>query len=163
MGLSNQHEGSCELLKNQQILVESALFKGLTPALIKVLAYLGERKLYTVNQLILTAGEPAEHAVIIIQGDARLELDSLVVSIHGPGSTLGGMAMFGRFNWLYSLRALQDVETLLIPRRKILPQLIAQPDGLAAIARELVNSVVEREKKLLQKPGDRGVVGVGMI
>jgi CRP-like cAMP-binding protein len=163
MDLSNQHEASCELQRNQQLLMDTALFKGLNPALVKVLAYLGERKLFPHNHLILTAGEPAEQTVIIVAGEAQLEIGARIIATQSVGATIGGMAMVGDFHWLYSLRARQDVEVLLIPRHKVLPQLMAQPEGLAALIRVLVKAVVEKDRQVLITTNGSNPLGLSMI
>jgi hypothetical protein len=48
-------------------------------------------------------------------------------------------------------------------RRKLLPQLQAQPEALAAVARELIDSVVFWDLQRLERGADEDVHGPGVL
>ncbi len=134
MSLSDQHEGQCELHCAMHILRDVPLFAGLAPEFFRVMAYLCERQIFAAGQDILVMGDAAEMAVVLVRGDARIERGGRHVAMRGKGSCVGGMALLAEFRWLYALRAETEVECLLLPRHKFLPQFMARPDALAVLA-----------------------------
>ena len=146
-----------------QILRDVPLFNGLSSEFFRVMAYLCERQVYGADQVILAAGESAETAVIVVRGDVRIEREGRRITILGKGSCVGGMALLGKFSWLYSLRAETEVECLLLSRRKFLPQFVARPDALAVLAGNVAGAVVARERRQLEDSGDELSYGTGMI
>jgi CRP-like cAMP-binding protein len=163
MNLSDQPDGLCELECNQRLLREQPIFAELTPELLRVVAYFCERETFAPGQTILAEGEPAEAAVIVVRGEVRIERDGRGLAVVPAGKCVGGMALLGRFRWIYDLRAETEVECLLLPRRKLLPQLLAQPVALASVARELVAGVVMWDLQRLERAGETRAAGPGMI
>lgn len=139
------------------------VFSGLAPELLRVMAYLGERQVYAPGQVILAAGEPAETTVIMVDGMARIEAGGRDGSTVTNGMCVGAMALLGRFRWISSLRAEAESICLLLPRRKFRPQLMAQPDALVLVAQELIGLVIGWEQGRIQRDGDRGPSGLGML
>ena len=146
-----------------QILRDVPLFVGLSSEFFRVMAYLCERQAYEAGQDILAVGEAAEMAVIVVRGDVRLEREGRRIATQGKGTCIGGMALLGKFRWLYSLRAETEVECLLLYRRKFLPQFVARPDALAVLAWNVAEAVVARESRQLECPRDELLYGTGMI
>lgn len=163
MSLLEQNEGRCDLHCCMQILRDVPLFAGLSSEFFRVMAYLCERQAYGAGQVILAAGETAETAVIVVRGDARIEREGRRIATLAKGSCVGGMALLGKFRWLYSLRAETEAECLLLSRRKFLPQFVARPDALAVLAGNVAGAVVAREQHRLEYPGDELSYGSGMI
>jgi len=163
MSLSAQNEGRCDLHCCMQILRDVPLFTGLSSDFFRVMAYLCERQSYGADQVILAAGETAETAVIVVRGDVRIEREGRRVATLAKGSCVGGMALLGKFRWLYSLRAETELECLLLYQRKFLPQFIARPDALAVLAGNVAEAVVARERRQLEYPLDELSYGSSMI
>lgn len=139
------------------------VFSSLAPELLRVMAYLGERQVYAPGQIILAAGEPAETTVIMVDGTARIEAGDKDIATVTNGMCVGAMALLGRFRWLSSLRAESESICLLLPRRKFLPQLMAQPDALALVVQELIGLIIGWEQGRIQRDGDRESSGLDMI
>ena len=163
MSLSELNEEQCELHSSLQLLRDVPVFNGLAPEFFRVMAYLCERHLFAAEQVILTRGETAEAAVVLVRGSARIELGERQVATLDKGSFVGGLALLGQFRWLYSLRAATEVECLVLPRRTFLPQFMARPDALAVLAGKLVGSVVGWEQRQLERPGEERSYGLGML
>lgn len=163
MSLSDQHEERCELHCSLQLLREVPIFTGLAPEFFRVMAYLCERQVFGPEQVMLTMGESAEAAVILVRGNARIERGERHIATVSKGLCVGGLALLGQFQWTYSLRAITEVECLLLPRRKILPQFMAQPKALALVARELIGAVVDWDQRQLDRPGEVRSYGLGML
>ena len=163
MNLSDQPDGQCELECNQRLLREQPIFAELAPELLRVVAYFCEREVFAPGQPILAEGDQADSAVIVVRGEARIERGGRRMGVVPAGKCVGGMALLGRFRWVYDLRAETEVECLLLPRRKLLPQLLAQPVALASVARELVQGVVMWDRQRLERAGEAQAEGPGMI
>lgn len=153
----------CELDCNLRMLRELPFFAELSPELLRVMAYLCEREAFVPGQVVLEAGQPAETAVAVISGMAGIEREGRRVGGVSEGMCVGGLALLGRYRWLYTLRAETEVECLLMHRRKLLPQLQAQPEALAAVARELIDSVVFWDLQRLERGADEDVHGPGVL
>ena len=163
MNLSDQPDGQCELEHNQRLLREQPIFAELAPELLRVVAYFCEREVFSPGQPILAEGEPADSAVIVVRGEARIERGGRRMAAVPAGRCVGGMALLGRYRWVYDLRAETEVECLFLPRRKLLPQLLAQPVALASVARELVAGVVLWDRQRLERVGEAQAEGPGVI
>ncbi len=163
MNLSDQPDGQCELESNQRLLREHPIFAELAPELLRVIAYFCEREVFAPGQTILAEGEQADSAVIVVRGEARIERGGRRLDAVSEGKCVGGMALIGRFRWVYDLRAETEVECMLLPRRKLFPQLLAQPEALASVARELVAGVIMWDRQRLERAGEAQAGGPGMI
>jgi len=163
MNLSDQLEGQCELECNLRLLRELPIFGELAPELVRVMAYLCEREVFAQGQSILSVNEPAEGAVILVRGTACFERGTRRISTVSEGKCVGGLALLGRFRWLYTLRAETDVECLLLPRRKLLPQLFAHPEALVIVARELIGGVVQWDQQCLERGCETDTHGPGAL
>jgi CRP-like cAMP-binding protein len=127
------------------------------------LAYLCERQIFPENQFMQREGEIADMAVILVRGAAHILHGGRQIATVEKGSCVGGLALLGQFRWLYSLRAETEVECLLLPRHKFLPQFMAQPDALMAVARGLIGTVVAWEQRQLERPGEMRSYGLSML
>lgn len=163
MNLSDQLDGQCELDCNIRLLREFPPFRELAPELLRVMAYLCEREVFALGQNIMTEGEPADGAVILIRGMASVEHASGRVSGMGEGTHAGGLALFGQFRWVYTVRAETEVECLLLPRRKLLPQFFAQPEALVSVTRELIGGVIQWDQQRLDHGGEVQGQGPGAL
>lgn len=163
MNLLGNLEEKCELQGRVHLLRNIPVFAGLSPEFLQVLAYLCERRIFTPSQVILKQEESAETAVIVVRGDARLELGGRHIAMTKNGSCIGGLALLGQFRWLYSLRAETEVECLLLPRHKFLPQFMARPEAFMSVARGLVGTVVDWEQHQLELPGETRSYGLAML
>jgi CRP-like cAMP-binding protein len=164
MILSDRPENhECELDCNLRVLRELPFFVELPSELQRVMAYLCEREVFAPGQAVWEEGQPSETAVAVVSGSLLIVRDGAVVGRVSQGMCAGGLALLGAFRGLYALRAEVETECLLMPRRKLLPQLLAQPEALAAVARELVRSVVLWDQQRLERGADPGVHGPGAL
>jgi CRP-like cAMP-binding protein len=163
MNLLGNNEERCELQCAMQLIRNVPFFSDLSHDFCRVLAYLCERQIFSVHQLIQREGDMADMAVILVRGTAHILQGGRQITPVAQGSCVGGLALLGQFRWLYSLRAETEVECLLLPRHKFLPQFIAQPDTLGAVARELIGTVVAWEQQQLERPGEMRSYGLATI
>ena len=163
MNLLASREPRCELHCSMQFLRNVSFFEELTPDFLRVLAYLCLRRVYAEGDIIVKEGEPAEAAVVIVRGDAVVERGKAVIERVAEGRCVGGLSLLGRYRWLYTLRAVSEVECLVLPRSSFLPQLQAQPEALSAVARGLIATVIDREQQQLQGASSGNSAGIGMV
>lgn len=164
MDLSEKPElHECELDCNLRILRELPVFAGLPSELLRVLAYLCEREVFAPGQPVLEEGQPAETTVAVISGSLAIERDGEVLGRVARGKCAGGLALLGRFKWLYTLRAEMEAECLLLPRHKILPQLLAQPEMMATVTQGLIDAVIGWDRDRLENTPDEVGAGPGII
>ena len=146
-----------------QLIRNVPFFSDLSHDFCRVLAYLCERQIFPENQLILREGEIADMAVILVRGAAHILHGGRQIAPVEKGSCIGGLALLGQFRWLYSLSAETEVECLLLPKHKFLPQFLAQPDALVAVTRELIGTIVAWEQRQLARPGEMRSYGLSML
>lgn len=163
MNLSGNPEGQCELHRSMRLLRNVPFFSELHPELIRVLAYLCEHQVFLADQEIFRAGDPADTAVILVRGSARILHGERPVATVEQGACVGGLSLLGQFHWLYSLRAAVEVECLLLPRHKFQPQFLARPEALMALTRGLVGSVIAWEQRQLDQPRESATTVLGLL
>jgi len=158
---SEAHE--CELDCNLRVLRELPFCAELPAELLRVMAYLCERETFAPGQVVLETGQPAEGAVVVLRGTADIEREGRRVGVVTEGMCVGGLALLGRFRWMYTLRAAGEIECLLLHRRKLLPQLEARPEALVSVVAELVESVVFWDLQRLERGADMDMHGLGVL
>ena len=164
MDLSEKPEShECELSRNLRVLRELPVFAGLPQELLRVMAYLCEREVFAPGQAVLEEGQPAETAVAVVAGTLVIERGGRRLGTVSQGTMAGGLALVGGFKSLYTLRAEDGAEGLLLHRRKLLPQFLAQPEALASVIRELVDSVAAWDAQRLERGADADTAGPGVL
>ncbi|PKN41663.1 MAG: hypothetical protein CVU60_09745 [Deltaproteobacteria bacterium HGW-Deltaproteobacteria-18] len=158
---SENHQ--CELECNLRVLRELPFLAELPEELLRVMAYLCERETFVPGQAVFEEGQPAEGAVAVITGSMVIERGGRKLAALNEGMCAGGLTLLGQYRWLYTLRAETAADCLLLHRRRLLPQLVAQPASLAAVARELVESVVFWDLQRLERGADGDVAGPGLL
>ena len=153
----------CELDCNLRVLRDLPFFSGQPQELLRVLAYLCERETFAPGQAAFEEGQPAEGAVAVIGGSLAIERGGRKVGTLSAGMCAGGLTLLGHYSWLYTLRAETPADCLLLHRRRILPQLVAQPASLVAVARKLAESVVFWDLQRLERGADGDVYGPGLL
>src|SRR5271156_320749 len=118
------------------------MFPVLEPAEIERLGRFGERKSYAVGARIFTTGEVAPGAFIILSGRAessqhRLDRTEPIVT-HGPGSFMGELAQLSGRPSLVDAVAVEPVEALVIPPRRLRDLLVEEAELGERIMRALI-------------------------
>ena len=136
------------------------MFPVLDPAEIERLARFGERKSYAVGARIFTTGEVAPGAFIILSGRAessqhRLDRSEPIVT-HGPGSFMGELAQLSGRPSLVDAFAVEPVEALVIPPRRLRDLLVEE----AELGERIMRALILRRVVLL-KTGGGGPIVVG--
>lgn len=127
---------------------------------LRVMAYLCDRQVFVAGQTIVTVGDPADAAVILFMEPPG---SSGVCGTWPPERDCASRpGPWGQFRWLYSVRAATEVDCLLLPRHKILPQFQPSPSPWPQ-AWELIDSVVGWDQRQLEVPLEMRWDGLGML
>lgn len=144
---------SCEFRENLAILREIPFFSELALDALKVLAYLCVRERFKVNDYLFRQKDDDGRAFYMIAGKAGLERqdNGTVWKLReiGPGTFLGGLVLLGKGTRLFSLRALADVNCLVISREKVTKVIEQFPEMMPKILKAVVESVNGWEKRFL--------------
>lgn len=136
------------------------MFPVLEPADIERLARFGDRKTYASGERIVTTGEIAPGAFIIVEGQIDVSQRGLghseLIVTHGPGSFMGELAQLSGRPSLIDASAIGVAETLLIPLRRLRDLLVEE----AELGERIMRALILRRVSLLET-GAGGPVIVG--
>jgi thioredoxin reductase (NADPH) len=108
------------------------MFPVLEPLEIERLARFGERGAYAAGECIFATGEIAPGAFIILSGRVDVSQRGLghsdPIATHGPGSFMGELAQLSGSPSLVDARAVEPVETLVIPPRRLRDLLVEEAE-----------------------------------
>lgn len=161
MSLSTNQDNvceGCEFDKNLELLRDIPLFSALPLESQRAYAYLCRRIRYQTNDTLFRQEEVDDKAYIIISGTLHLyrktaaDPESTVPcgSIEA-GQFFGAMALVADVRRLFTARAATPTVCLVMPRKKILTDLIQKPEIAAQFLKGLTNRVIAWEEKHLQK------------
>jgi thioredoxin reductase (NADPH) len=133
-------------------------FPVLEPAEIDRLARFGERKSYAVAARIFTTGEVAPGTFIILSGRAessqhRLDRTEPIVA-HGVGSFMGELAQLSGRPSLVDAVAVEPVEALVIPPRRLRDLLVEE----AELGERILRALILRRVVLLESGGGGPII-----
>jgi thioredoxin reductase (NADPH) len=134
------------------------MFPMLEPAEVEQLARFGERKAYAAGENIVATGEIALGAFIILKGrvdvsQRRWEKSEPIVT-HGPGSFMGELAQLSGSPSLVDAIAVETVETLVIPPRRLRDLLVEE----AELGERIMRALILRRVGLLETGGGGPVI-----
>jgi len=119
------------------------LFQGLSPLQITEVARRAERKIFRPGEAIITAGSPADCAVLVVSGDAKRVRGPDLEDVDEPlpvGTLLGEMAMLIETEHTSTVVAVSSVRALCITRAELQAQMGEDP----ALAEHFVGRISER-------------------
>jgi thioredoxin reductase (NADPH) len=129
------------------------IFPVLEPTEIERLARFGERQAYAAGVGIFATGETAPGAFIILSGRVDVSQRGLghsePIVIHGPGSFMGELAQLSGRPSLVDARAIDAVEALVIPARRLRDLLVEE----AELGERIMRALVLRRVSLLETGG----------
>ncbi len=146
---------SCEFKENLNTLRQIPFFSKLPMEKLKLFAYLCSQRTYKPGDYLFSQGEDDGQAFYIISGQAELVHASgeteVVVRHYGKTSFLGGMAILGRNNRIFSLRAMDPVTCLVLEREKVKRILEEFPELVLPAMQACLDNVHAWEKHFLSR------------
>lgn len=161
---NDNHVPVCELEQNLNLLRQTYFFSTVPVEALKVFAYLCHREQFGPDEHLFRQGENDGHAFYIIEGNAVLERrdgDQIrVIRQCRPGDFLGGLALLGKVNRLFSLKATDRTISLVLERSKFSKVWAQFPDITPKMFQSILNTVVEWEDRFISgyqaQPGQSG-------
>jgi len=157
----NSSDAACEFQQNLEILRQIDFFAGLPMETLKVFAYLCERESFTAGDHLYREDDDDGQAFYILSGQLCLihEADGREVSIrnYGPGVFMGGLSLLGPTRRLFSLKAGQDTECLVLTREKFAKAIAQFPELIPKIFKSVVDSIRSWDQALLFEMAEKGL------
>ncbi len=151
----------CEFQENLEILRQIDFFAGLPIETLKVFAYLCGRETYQPGDCLFSQGEDDGQALYLLSGQAMLThaVHNAEVDIRGfsTGAFLGSLALLGSMPRLFSLKAVDTVECLVLTREKFSKSIEQFPDLVPRLFNSIVVGIHRWEKRLVEEMAARGV------
>jgi CRP-like cAMP-binding protein len=148
---------SCEFQENLNILREIYFFSTLPMDSLKVLAYLCSREKYKPGDYLFRQGEDDGRAFYIVSGTAKLiherEDEDLMIRDYSKGDYLGGLVLVGNMRRLFSLKAVTDVNCIVLTRDKFSKAMEQFPDSGPKIFKAVVDGILAWEERFLVDQG----------
>ena len=151
----------CEFQENLEILRQIDFFAGLPIETLKVFAYLCARETYQPGDCLFTQDEDDGQAFYVMSGQTTLthaangaEVD---VRVFSSGAFIGSLALLGSMPRLFSLKAVDTVECLVLTREKFAKSIEQFPDLVPRLFGAIVVGIRRWEKRLVEELVARGV------
>lgn len=137
-----------------EILRELPVFNGVPLDVIKVLAYLSGVESFVPGEALCQQGEPLETCMYVVSGDVEVLRQSEVceagLSRRGSGYVFGGLGLLAPVKALYTVRAVSDVDCLVLTREKFLKTSERFPHIMPRILGNVVSHVFRWEEAFLK-------------
>lgn len=149
------HNGACGFTTHLDILREMPLFTGMPLDVLKVLAYLSGSESFRAGDNLCVQGENLDSCRYVMQG--RVEIlrtpaggAPAVAHEAGKGFAFGGLALLTHHvKSLYTVRAKEDVECLVLSREKFQKSAERFPQILPRVLSAVVEHMFTWEAKVL--------------
>lgn len=114
------------------------IFSECDPAHLQLLVFSAVRETFQPGEALITAGEPARAAFIVLNGTAEiLSASRAPIGTAGPGALLGEVAMIGGSPYSVTARAIDTMATARIDRELFMRVAREFPEFGAAVFRRL--------------------------
>jgi CRP-like cAMP-binding protein len=154
----NSHAPSCEFTENLNVLRQTYFFSGLPLESLKVFAYLCTRETYHSGDYLFRQNEDDGQAFYLVRGRARVERtdkdQTREIRTFGAGQFIGGLTLLGETRRLYSLKAIEDVVSIVLGREKFTRAIQQFPDQMPRIFKAVVTVVDDWEERFLTERAD---------
>ncbi len=151
----------CEFQENLEIIRQIDFFAGLPIETLKVFAYLCARETYQPGDRLFSQDEDDGQAFYLISGQTMLThaVDSTEVDVRAfsSGAFLGSLALLGTMPRLFSLKAVDKVECLVLTREKFAKSIEQYPELVPRLFNTIVVGIRRWEKRLVEEMTARGV------
>jgi len=144
----NSEHFRSRLTSDFELLRQAPLFAGIQPEVVKLFAYLASRRSYRPDDMLIKQNSKADRAFILVEGEVEVsvthrEQDVNLQRLAKP-SFFGELALLARFNWFFSVRAVTQVETLVIERTTFQKVIEKFPDHKDALVERIIKLRIER-------------------
>jgi CRP-like cAMP-binding protein len=128
------------------------IFSTLDPAMQKLLAFSSERITYPAGERMFSAGDPPEHAYIVMEGEVDISVPTprgpLVVNTLRQNDVIGEIGIFGDVPRTATATARTRTEVLRISRDVFVAVIRGNPDAAIALVRILADRLARTTAQL---------------
>jgi CRP/FNR family transcriptional regulator, cyclic AMP receptor protein len=120
------------------------LFAGLSAKELKILSGLVSEVKFPVGKQLTKQGSVGYECLILLEGQAKVERDDVLLSILGPGDYIGELALIDKGVRSATVTAVTDITTLVMGPREFTTAL----DQIPALGRKLLIELAGRLRAL---------------
>ena len=157
----NSSDAGSEFQQNLEILRQIDFFAGLPMETLKVFAYLCTRESFASDDYLYDMGDDDGQACYILSG--RLDLiheingQSQTIRQCETGEFIGGLSLLAPVQRLFSLKAGQDTECLVLTREKFAKAIEQFPELTPRIFRSIADSIRSWDQQILFALSEKGL------
>lgn len=163
----NDGGSTCEFTQNLEMLRQIEFFAGLPMETLKVFAYLVVREGFAAGDYLYAQEDEDGHAFFILEGELELMRDmdgqELTIGRFVAGDFLGGLSLLSPMRHLFSLKARQDTECLILSREKFTKAIAQFPDLIPRIFRSVAESIRDWDRQRLFEMHEKGLSLEGTV
>ena len=135
-----------------ELIRQFPIFSKIQPAMQKLLCFSAERLNYDAGQVMFNAGDTADAAYIIIDGEAEVSVPTpagaIVVNNVGRNDLVGEIAIFGDVPRTATVKASTRLETLKISKELFIKIIRENPDAAIELIRILAGRLANTTSQL---------------
>jgi CRP-like cAMP-binding protein len=163
---------ACEFQENLDILRQISFFSSVPLERLKLFAYICTREKFKAGEYLFRRGDDDGQAFFIISGAVSLvfpdEQSEEVLRGFVAGDFIGGLSLLGSIRRIFSLRAENDLECLMLTREKFKTTMQQFPELLPKIVKALVENIGAWEERCFAGRTDdcsscRNSLGVSLV
>lgn len=138
----------CKIADDFQILINSPVFRNVSPDIVKLFAYLAKHKVYYPGDTLIRQGKDADRAYLLLHGSVAIstlhkESDIIIQHLH-EGSFFGELALLADFKWFFSAKAETQCEVLIVDRQSFTRILEKHPEKHRILTDKIIQLRVAR-------------------
>ena len=135
-----------------ELIRQFPIFSKIQPAMQKLLCFSSERLTYDAGQVMFNAGDAADAAFIIIEGEVEISVPTpsgpIIVNTLRKNELLGEIAIFGEIPRTATAKATTRVETLKISKELFIKIIRENPDAAIELIRILAGRLANTTSQL---------------
>jgi CRP/FNR family transcriptional regulator, cyclic AMP receptor protein len=135
-----------------ELIRQFPIFSKIQPAMQKLLCFSAERLKYDAGQVMFNAGDSADAAYIIIEGEVEISVPTpsgpIVVNSLGKNDILGEIAIFGDVPRTATAKATSKLETLKISKDMFIKVVRENPDAAIELIKILAGRLANTTSQL---------------
>ena len=135
-----------------ELIRQFPIFSKIQPAMQKLLCFSAERLKYDAGQVMFNAGDSADAAYIIIEGEVEISVPTpsgpIVVNQLGKNDILGEIAIFGDVPRTATAKATSKLETLKISKDMFIKVVRENPDAAIELIKILAGRLANTTSQL---------------
>ena len=162
----NNTDAGCEFQQNLEFLRQIDFFAGLPIETLKVFAYLCARETYQAGDYLFAQDDDDGQAFYLISGHATLahtvENAEIEMRAFTEGAFIGSLALLGNMPRLFSLKAADTVECLVLTREKFSKSIEQFPELMPRLLKSVVVGIRGWEKRFMLEMTAKNISMKGM-